>query len=179
MPLVTDWLSLVSAEAGGPIPPFDTLRTSRTCRRTAKTTSPSHNPTPHAAGIYQGRRALYAIVCDRLIAAEAGTRQVREQEVIDGEIESNVQIPSDEDVERFYEAHKARISFPRDEALRWVRHHMTALSRKRLRDLFVRNVRRSHGVKVYLEPVRYEVAAANHPSRGPADAPVTIVEFSD
>ena len=64
-------------------------------------------------------RALDAIVCDRLIAAEAATRQVRDQEVIDGEIESNVQIPSDEDVERFYEAHKARISFPRDEALRW------------------------------------------------------------
>ena len=56
---------------------------------------------------------------------------------------------------------------------------MTELSRKRLRELFVRNVRRSHGLKVYLEPVRYEVAAASHPSRGPAGAPVTIVEFSD
>jgi protein-disulfide isomerase len=124
-------------------------------------------------------RALDVIVGDRLIAAEAAKREVRKEDVIYGEIESNVQIPSDEEIERYYEANKARIAFPREQALPWVRQHMTELSRTRLRDLFIRNVKRHFGVKVYLEPVRYEVTAAGHPSRGLATAPVTIVEFSD
>jgi protein-disulfide isomerase len=33
--------------------------------------------------------------------------------------------------------------------------------------------------KVFLEPARVEIATAGHPARGPAAAPVTIVEFSD
>jgi protein-disulfide isomerase len=33
--------------------------------------------------------------------------------------------------------------------------------------------------RVFLEPQRVEIATAGHPARGPAAAPVTIVEFSD
>ncbi len=38
---------------------------------------------------------------------------------------------------------------------------------------------RRYSVAYLLEPLRYEVAADGFPSSGPADAPVTIVEFSD
>jgi protein-disulfide isomerase len=33
--------------------------------------------------------------------------------------------------------------------------------------------------KLFLEPERTEIATAGHPTRGPAAAPITIVEFSD
>ena len=38
---------------------------------------------------------------------------------------------------------------------------------------------RRYAVAYLLEPLRHEVAADGFPSSGPADAPVTIVEFSD
>ena len=41
------------------------------------------------------------------------------------------------------------------------------------------DLERRYNVAYLLEPLRYEVAADGFPSHGPADAPVTIVEFSD
>jgi protein-disulfide isomerase len=40
-------------------------------------------------------------------------------------------------------------------------------------------LKKEYSYKSYLEPVRTEVATAGFPSKGPTDAPVTIVEFSD
>lgn len=41
------------------------------------------------------------------------------------------------------------------------------------------DLERRHAVAYLLEPLRYDVAADGFPYSGPADAPVTIVEFSD
>jgi protein-disulfide isomerase len=40
-------------------------------------------------------------------------------------------------------------------------------------------LRKDYGVRSMLEPLRTQVTTAGHPSLGPANAPVTIVEFSD
>jgi len=52
-------------------------------------------------------------------------------------------------------------------------------SRTRFRDMLVNRLKKEHGFKSYLEPLRASVATAGFPSKGPANAPVTIVEFSD
>ena len=44
---------------------------------------------------------------------------------------------------------------------------------------FVTKLRKDYGYKSLLEPVRAKVETQGHPSKGPAAAPVTIVEFSD
>jgi protein-disulfide isomerase len=44
---------------------------------------------------------------------------------------------------------------------------------------FMAGLRAKAGVKVMLDAPRVTVAAGDDPSKGPADAPVTIVEFSD
>ena len=49
----------------------------------------------------------------------------------------------------------------------------------RLDDAGYVELEQRYGVAYLVEPVRYEVAADGFPARGPADAPVTIVEFSD
>jgi predicted DsbA family dithiol-disulfide isomerase/Skp family chaperone for outer membrane proteins len=124
-------------------------------------------------------KALDAIVEDRMIALEAARQQVTSQQIIDAEIESNVVVPSDKEVAAFYEKNKARIPGPRDEALPQLRRQMTEQSRTRFRDALMRRLKREYGFRSYLEPLRTEVATMGHPSRGPAAAPVTIVEFSD
>jgi protein-disulfide isomerase len=43
----------------------------------------------------------------------------------------------------------------------------------------VDSLKGKYGAKSYLEPVRTVIPTAGRPSQGPADAPVTIVEFAD
>ena len=63
--------------------------------------------------------------------------------------------------------------------MRQAREQLIEASRSRYRDALLRRLKREYGFKSFLEPLRTDVATAGHPSRGPADAVVTIVEFSD
>jgi protein-disulfide isomerase len=47
------------------------------------------------------------------------------------------------------------------------------------RDILMAGLKKDNPVNVLLTPPRVEVNYAGHPQRGPADAPVTIIEFSD
>jgi len=44
---------------------------------------------------------------------------------------------------------------------------------------FVDSLKKKYGARSYLEPARTIIATAGRPSHGPADAPVTLVEFAD
>jgi protein-disulfide isomerase len=56
---------------------------------------------------------------------------------------------------------------------------MIDASRKRYRDMLVSNMRRNFKVVTFLDPLRTDIVTTGYPSRGPANAPVTIVEFAD
>jgi predicted DsbA family dithiol-disulfide isomerase len=124
-------------------------------------------------------RALDAIAEEKLIAAEAARQQVTPQQIIEAEIESNVAVPSREEVAAFYEKNQARFTGPREQALAQARQQLIDASRSRYREGLLRRLKREYGFKSFLEPLRTEIATAGHPSRGPEHAPVTIVEFSD
>jgi len=87
--------------------------------------------------------------------------------------------PSPAEVEQFYEVNRAAIPIPKAEALPQVRQYMIDQSRRRYREMLVANMRRNFKVTTFLDPLRTDVATAGYPSRGPANAPVTIVEFAD
>jgi predicted DsbA family dithiol-disulfide isomerase len=123
--------------------------------------------------------ALDAIAAEKMIAAEASKLQTTPQQILEAEVESNVETPSDAQVEAYYERNRARFTAPRAQALRQARQQLVELSRNRYFDALLRRLKREYGFKSFLEPLRTEVATAGHPARGPADAPVTIVEFSD
>jgi protein-disulfide isomerase len=124
-------------------------------------------------------KALNAIIEDRLLKAEAAKRGVKLEELIHVEIESNVGTPSNESLIEFYEANKAQIPIPREQALPQLREYIMNQERSMYRNMLIRPLRRTYGVKVLLEPLREEVATAGFPTRGPSNAPITIVEFAD
>ena len=124
-------------------------------------------------------KALNSIIEDKLITLEAAKNRMTREELLNAEVESNVGTPSPADVEQFYEANKAQIPIPKAEALPQVRQYMIDTSRRRYRDMLVTNMRRNFKVTTFLDPLRTDVAIAGYPSRGPANAPVTIVEFAD
>jgi len=124
-------------------------------------------------------KALNSIIEDKLIAAEAARNSMTKDQLLNAEIESNIDIPSDEQVAAFYEANKAQIPLPRDQALPQVKQYLINQQRKSYRDPLIYRLKKQFGVTTYLDPLRTDVATAGYPSRGPAAAPVTIVEFAD
>ncbi len=123
--------------------------------------------------------ALDAIVDERMIALEAASLNVSTDELLYIEIESNVYPPSDAEVDAFYRANQDQIPLPLEEARPQVREFMIDQSRRNFRNSMIRRYEEKYAVRTFLDPLRTEVATAGYPSRGPADAPVTILEFGD
>jgi len=124
-------------------------------------------------------KALEELVTQKLIEAEAKKEGKTKEQLLEAEVNSNVDVPSAEEVEQFYEANKERIPIPKDQALPQVKQYMTERSRARYMDMLVTRLKKDFGFKSYLEPLRAPVTTAGFPTKGVATAPVTIVEFSD
>src|SRR6266536_1396376 len=62
------------------------------------------------------RQRLEAIIRDRLLAEEAAKRGLSVQKLIDAEVTSKVGLVTEDEVEAFYQANKARIKADADDA---------------------------------------------------------------
>src|SRR5436305_627080 len=60
-----------------------------------------------------------------------------------------------------------------------IREYLKNDRRQPVFDAFIARLKNDYGAKSFLEPERSVIAVAGRPSKGPVDAPVTIVEFSD
>ncbi len=128
-----------------------------------------------AAELYELRaRSLEGLIDRRILEAEAKRRGVTTEDVLRAERDALGAI-TDDQVTAFYEQNKQRMGgSTRDQVADRIRgfldeqrgSQVSAALRKRAK------------VTLLLEPPRVMVAAEG-PSLGPADAPVTIVEFSD
>src|SRR6266850_1162402 len=124
-------------------------------------------------------RALEQLAADTLIETEAKKLNMTKEQLLDAEVNSNLETPSNEEVESFYEANKAQIPIPKAQALPQVKQYMIERSRSRYHDALITRLKKQYGFKSYLEPLRAKIETAGFPSRGSAAAPVTIIEFSD
>src|SRR6266581_8877615 len=59
-------------------------------------------------------RALEGLVADKLIELEAKKNSMTKEQLLDAEVNSNVDTPSAEEVDAFYEANKERIPIPKE-----------------------------------------------------------------
>jgi len=128
------------------------------------------------------RRELDALIAQRLLAQEAAKRRVSVEELLDTEITSKVGLVTEKEVEAFYQENKARLRGEGPALRERVRAYLQQRKISARRDAFVESLRAQSKVVVVLAPppvVRVNVTAANGPFKGPADAPVTLVEFSD
>ena len=68
------------------------------------------------------QKALDELAAEKLIEAEAAKEKKTKEQLLEAEVDSNVDTPSAEEVEAFYEANKERIPIPKDQALPQVKH---------------------------------------------------------
>jgi protein-disulfide isomerase len=129
-----------------------------------------------------GRQRLEAAIRERLLAEEAKARGVSVQQLLDAEVTSKVALVTEDEIEHYYQANKARGKGSEDEAREQIRSLLQNQKLGAQREAFLRALRAKASVAIHLEapPVtRVKVAVNGAPAKGPATAPVTIVEFSD
>ena len=124
---------------------------------------------------------LNQLIEKKLIEAEATARGITAQELEKAEVADKVGEVSDAEVDAFFEENKARI--PPDQTKEQVgpqiRTYLAGQRQTETRTAFLADLRQKHKVRILLEPPREKVEVAGAPTKGPDDAPVTIVEFSD
>ncbi|MEN8145941.1 MAG: thioredoxin domain-containing protein [Gemmatimonadota bacterium] len=117
----------------------------------------------------------------KLFELEAEARGVTSEELLFDEVESKVVQPTAAEVDAFYEERRDEI--PATYTRETIAPQITAFLRQQARNepfnAFIAQLRVKYDVSNLLEPPRIEVATAGFPSKGSADAPVTIVEFGD
>ena len=123
-------------------------------------------------------KTLNSLLQQRLMAAEVAKRKISEDALI-AEIENGVKMPSGPAIEAWYEQNKDRIPIPREEALPQIGPYLMEQMKVEAREAFFEKLKKDYTVKTFLEPLRMEIPTAGYPTRGPANASVTIVEFSD
>jgi protein-disulfide isomerase len=119
--------------------------------------------------------SLDQIVQDRLLDAEATARHVTKDQLL---TEIKPVAVTDADVNAFYEQNKAQIPAPKEQVADKIKAYLEQQGQQKSRSEYFKTLQAKYKVDYKLEPIRVPVVA-NGPAKGPANAPVTIVEFSD
>jgi protein-disulfide isomerase len=144
----------------------------------------------HAAGQLQQvrdqeyeirRNALDDLIGQRLIEKRARERGMTAEELKRQEVDSKVQPPTAAEIDAIYDQNRDRVGGrSRDQVAPQI---ISSLTQQRIAErnqAFTNELRGSAAVTILLEQPRAEVpVAAGAQARGPAQAPVTIVEYSD
>ncbi|MEO8381446.1 MAG: thioredoxin domain-containing protein, partial [Acidobacteriota bacterium] len=118
---------------------------------------------------------LQQLIENRLLAVEASTKNVTAEQLLAGIKPGEV---TDADVDAFYEENKAGIGQAKERVAQQIRTYLIQQKQVDAHSAYIKGLEEKYKVVVRLEPVRVEVGA-DGPSIGPADAPVTMVEFTD
>jgi protein-disulfide isomerase len=131
--------------------------------------------------LYEARRAVLDDLIDGiLIQEDAKAQKTTADALIAREVTAKVPAPNDAEIAAWYEANKTRLQgAPFDQVRSGIRNLLIQQQTGAVRDAYISRLKTKTAVRVMLEPPRQVIATAGHPSRGPKDAPVEIVEFSD
>jgi protein-disulfide isomerase len=129
------------------------------------------------------RRALQAVLNQRLIEAEAKKKGLSVENLVKSDVDSKVAEPSDDQVSAYYQAHQGQINQPFDDAKAKIRQALKDQEIQKARVLYLQGLMQravlDGQLVVLLTPPKIEVSFDPARLRGDPKAPVTIVEFSD
>jgi protein-disulfide isomerase len=120
---------------------------------------------------------LNQAVQGRLVEAEAAAKGVTKEQLLADVKPAPV---TDAEIDAFYEQNKAQIppDMTKEAVVPRIKQYLESQRQTEAQESFYKQLEAKYKVDYLLEPERVEVAATG-PAVGPANAPVTIVEFSD
>ncbi len=122
---------------------------------------------------------LNRLITEKILDLEAADRGIPTADFLKQEVDAKITEPPLEEVNQVYEMNKARIKDPPEKVIPKIRESLINQQKQGLYAKLVEDLKVKYKVQTFLEPLRIPVETAGHPSRGPADAPVTIIVFSD
>ncbi len=121
---------------------------------------------------------LRNLVRERLLESEAAKRGVEVEEMLKAE-SAQTQVTREEAMQ-FYEQNKARMGGrPAEQVLPQIQQFLANQRQNQGVDCIATKLEEENNVVYLLEPLRADIDTKEAPTKGPSDAPVTLVEFSD
>ncbi len=130
------------------------------------------------------KRILDRFIGEFLLEKEAKRRGYTKEKLLQKEVESKVGRISKGEVEKFYNDLKLRnprfASQPLESVEPRIRDFLRAKKMMEVKDKYIAKLRKKYGVVEYLSPPRLKVVYdKTDPVRGPKNAPIEFIEFSD
>jgi hypothetical protein len=128
------------------------------------------------------REAVEQIVAEILLEQEAAKRGITKEELESQEIAAKTPAVTEKDIRDFYDQNRARI--PADQTFEQlagqIREYLALRNAHGARESFLSTLRAAANVDIALEAPRVPIQVADGERvKGPATAPVTIIEYSD
>jgi protein-disulfide isomerase len=123
--------------------------------------------------------AVQDTIDQRLLEKAAKAKGVSVEKLLQQEVFSKVAEPSDHEVESFYEAQKSRIHRSLADIEPQIKAFLRSRKEAQARSDYLQALRAKANIKILLTPPRVQVGIDPARVLGKADAPVTVVEFSD
>lgn len=126
------------------------------------------------------QQVLDGLMEERLLDLEAEARKISRDELLQIEVTSKVSEPTQAEVDAYFDRIKGRLRGQTKEQVQpQIKATIVAQQSNSLKGDYVASLRKKYGAKMMIEPPRVAVSVDDDASRGPEDAPITIVEFSD
>ena len=128
------------------------------------------------------KQALDLTINDLLLLAEANRRNVPPEEIVRKEISEKVKPPTEAEIAKFYAENKAKIPGELAAVSGQIASYLEQQDRQRLEQALSERLRKGADIRLLISepplPVQ-SISVDDDPVRGDANAPVTIVEFTD
>lgn len=131
--------------------------------------------------LYEARRAaIDEMINLTLVERQATSLGINPTELLQREVIGKAVEPTEFDIAAWYKANPNRVQNAPIEKVRDAIKGLLKNERvETLRQQYLEGLRSKASIAMKLDPPRVKVAAAGRPARGPANAPVEIIEFSD
>lgn len=133
--------------------------------------------------VYLLRRSdLDQHINDILLSQEAQKRGVTERALLDAEVTSKVPVVTEAQAQDFYNKNKERITQDFSTVKYQLIQYLQDQEQQKVVGAFVQRLRNGASVQTFItppEPPVFQIATDDQPTKGKADAAVTVVEFTD
>lgn len=126
------------------------------------------------------KQAVDSIINAHLQEQEAKRRGITRQQLRQQEVTDKTEPVSDTEVEDYYNKNKARFGEKKLEEVQvQLEQSLQARKQQQRQQAFAAELRKAATIDFKLTPPIVDVPTAGAPTKGPQDAPITLVEFSD
>ncbi len=126
------------------------------------------------------KQAIDSAIAEYLIDQEAKKRSITREQLLKQEVADKIPAVTDAEVQQVYDSNKARLGGKKLEEVKpQLVQQLQANKQQQQQQTFIQDLRKAASIKMFIKPPMLNVATDGAPTRGPATAPVTIVEFSD